>query len=257
MNDRKIQKQFLKLPQEPQVQQYQVEERTINYVEVGKPDQRMVLFVHGAPGSSSNFLRFLQDTVLAAQARLISVDRPGYGFSGFGKSEISIQKQAAMIKPILEKNQHPKAPILVGHSYGGPVIAQIAMDYPDLVGALVMVAPAIDPENEKVFWFNKPANWALFRWMLPRTMKVANDEKLSHQAELEKMKPHWDKIKVPTTFIHGEKDGLVPMENSKFGEKMLTNAPVDTIYRVKMNHLIPWNQPELIKETVLKYLNHP
>lgn len=254
LSEKRIQKKFKAQSFKPKTFTYKVEDRPMYYVEVGADTLPMILFIHGAPGSWTAFMSFMQDSSLVSRARLISVDRPGYGYSGFGKVETSIEKQAALIKPILEKNKHAQRPILVGHSYGGPVVARLAMDYPDLVGALVMVAPAIDPEHEKIFWVSYPADWWIFRWMLPKVIRVTNDEKLSHVEELKLMLPLWNKIHRPTTLIHGDKDGLVPIENSKFGEKVLINAPLEVIYEEGLNHLIPWKRPDLIKNAILNYL---
>lgn len=255
MSDKKIYRSFVKETTQPQVRRYKALGKEINYVEVGDDSLPTVIFIHGAPGSLSAFMSFLKDSTLQRRAKLISVDRPGYGFSSFGKAVTSIEEQAALIRPILEQNQHPQPPILVGHSYGGTVIARLAMDYPELVGALVMAAPAIDPENEKIFWISYPADWWMFRWMVPRILQVTNDEKLSHVNELKKMQPNWEKVQAPTTFIHGEKDKLVPIANSKFGAKQMTNAQVDTIYDAQLNHLIPWKRPDLIKQAIFKYLD--
>lgn len=254
MSEKKLFKQFENSPEQPQLKSYEALEREIHYAEIGDDTAQMVLIVHGAPGSLSEFLNFLKDSTLVSKARVIATDRPGYGYSGFGHSETSIEKQAAMLLPILKTNRSAKLPILVGHSYGGTVIARIAMDYPEQVGALVMAAPAIDPEHEKFFWVNKPADWWGIRWMVPRSMKVANDEKLSHVEQLKLMLPYWNKITAPTTIIHGETDNLVPFANALFGEKMLKNAPVRMVTRKKMSHLIPWQHPELIRDAILYYL---
>jgi pimeloyl-ACP methyl ester carboxylesterase len=254
MSEKELYERFSATSIQPELKSYEVLGREIHYVEVGEDTAQMVLFVHGAPGSLGELINFLTDSLLAGKARLVSTDRPGYGYSGFGKAEISIERQAAMLLPILKTNRSDKLPILVGHSDGGTVIARMARDYPEYVGALVMAAPAIDPENEKFFWVNIPADsWAI-RWMVPRSLKVANDEKLSHVEQLKRMLPYWEKIRAPTTIIHGKTDGLVPFANAEFGEKMMKNAPVDMVVKEEMGHLIPWENPELIREAVLKYL---
>lgn len=253
-SDEQIREDFKGSGIEPQIHRYQAGDRTMRYVQVGEDTARLVLFVHGAPGAYEDFLGFMKDSSLYNRACLISVDRPGYGDSGYGKTVISIEEQAAMIQPILALNQHEKPPILVGHSYGGPVVARMAMDYPDLVGPLVMAAPAIDPENEIVFWVSYPLDWIPFRWLMPTVLRVTNDEKMSHAAELEKMLPYWKDIKVPTTFIHGQADELVPFVNSEFGVKKMVNASVDTMYKDDMNHLIPWHSYDVLKEAIMKYL---
>ena len=60
-----------------------------------------VLFVHGSPGSGSNFYDYLKDTALQSKAQLASVDRPGFGYSDFGKSEPELQQQAYEIAQTL------------------------------------------------------------------------------------------------------------------------------------------------------------
>ena len=255
ISDHRFQKKFKKLAHKPKIGKYTAEGRSIRYIEVGEEDKPMILFVHGAPGSSKDYIKYLQDTDLVANARLIAVDRPGYGYSGFGKAMTSIEKQAACIAPILDLNKNSKPVLLVGHSYGGPVVARLAMDYPDKAnGPMLMLAPGIDPDNERLFWFNKPFNWWGLRWLLPRSMRTANYEKISHSAELQLMKPLWDTLQNRTTFIHGYPDWIVPIENSQFGVKMMANAEVDSLFDKDMNHLMIWNRYELVKAQLLKML---
>ncbi len=114
--------------------------RKINYLAVGDNNLPLVIFVHGSPGSLSAFIDFMADTNLLSRAQLISVDRPGFGYSNFGYAEPSLEKQSADLKPILEQHKNHRPIILVGHSLGGPVIARMAMDYPELIDGLVLVA---------------------------------------------------------------------------------------------------------------------
>jgi len=234
--------------------EYQFEEHTIRYLETGSVGKPLVFFVHGAPGSADAFVDFLKDSTLAKHTHMISVDRPGHGYSDFGQAMVSIEGQAAALKFLLEKNEANQKPILVGHSFGGPIVARMAMDYPDLVGALILAAPAVDPANEKIWWVSYPANWKLFRWMVPRSWRETNDEKLAHIEELKKMQSLWKKVSVPTTIIHGEKDKLVPVTNAYFAQKQLANASVTMVIEPKMDHLIPWNRPDLMKKAILGYL---
>ncbi len=253
-SEQEMKKDFKGLPFTPEFHISKTPERDVFYMAIGDIAKPLVFFVHGAPGSYDNFKKFLKDSTLMSSARLVSVDRPGYGKSGKKESESSIEKQAKILLEVLKENDKNKGVILVGHSYGGPIIARMAMEAPELVDALVLAAPAIDPENEKIFFVSKKFFWAIFKWITPRPLKVANDEKMAHVAELEKMLPLWKKITIPVTFIHGEKDGLVPFENVAFGKKMLTNADVDYVTKKKMGHLIPWRNPELISDAISKHL---
>lgn len=255
MSDRKLKRKFKKVKHSLTIERYQQKDLSLRYLEVGAEDARLIIFVHGAPGSSKDFIEYLKDPELAKVFRMISVDRPGYGYSAFGKSIVDIEQQALYLAPLLDLNKHKDPPILVGHSYGGPVIARMAMDYPDKAqGPLLLLAAAIDPDHEKMFWVNKPFASPILSWTIPRAFRVSNEEKLAHAAELEKMRPLWEKVQNPTFFMHGESDRIVDIKNSKYGVRMMQqNEQVDSLFPKKMNHLFIWNRYELVKSKLLEY----
>ncbi|HWA32971.1 MAG TPA: alpha/beta hydrolase [Cyclobacteriaceae bacterium] len=234
---------------------YAAGKRTIYYLEVGDSTLPLVVFVHGSPGSLSAFIDFMADTALLARAHLITVDRPGFGASNFGYAEPSLQKQAALLKPILENHKSQRPIILVGHSLGGPLIARMAMDYPGLVDGLVMVAPSIDPELEPDEWFRAPLATPFLKWMLPRSIRASNDEIYKLKPELEEMIPLWPQIKASTIVIQGTKDSLVPAANADFAKKMMTGTTVKVVMVEGMDHFVPWNHPYLIRNAILEMLN--
>jgi pimeloyl-ACP methyl ester carboxylesterase len=231
---------------------YYVGKQRINYLTVGSDTLPLVVFVHGSPGSLSAFIDFMDDEQLLQVAHLISVDRPGFGASNFGYAEPSIRKQAAQLMPILEKYQNRRPIILIGHSLGGPVIARMAMDHPDLVDGLIFVAPSIDPDLEPKEWFRAPLSTPFLKWMLPRSLRASNDEIYHLKPELQEMLPLWTNIKAPSIVIQGLKDDLVHPGNAHFAEKMITNAPVKVIRIDTMTHFVPWTHPQLIMDAVLE-----
>jgi len=231
---------------------YRVGNRVVNYVHTGDERLPLVVFVHGSPGSLSAFIHFLADTTLIKHVQLITVDRAGFGSSNFGNAEPSLQKQALLLKPLLEKYKHNQPIILVGHSLGGPVIARMAMDFPELVDGLIMVAPSIDPELEPKEWFRGPLALPFFKWILPRSIRASNDEIWNLKPELQAMVPMWSKISANTIVIQGGVDNLVPAGNADFAKKMMTNAKVEVVMKDNMNHFVPWNNPQLIRDAILK-----
>ena len=224
-----------------------------------KPEMKikpLIVFVHGSPGSLSAFIHFLSDTILTAHALVITTDRPGFGYSNFGLAETSLAKQAATLKPLLEKYQHNRPIILVGHSLGGSVIARMAIDYPDLVDGLELVAASIDPELEpNETWFRAPLATPFLSWVLPRSFRASNEEIYQLKPQLEEMLPRWKEIKCPVVVIQGGKDNLVPPGNADFARRMLINTSVEFLLKEDMNHFIPWNNPELIQQGILHLLN--
>jgi pimeloyl-ACP methyl ester carboxylesterase len=229
--------------------------REIHYVKSGDELKPLVLFIHGSPGSLSAFIHFLGDSLLSQNALLISTDRPGFGYSNYGNAEPSLQKQSEALKPILEKYKANKPAILVGHSLGGPLIARMAMDYPDLVGGLIVVAGSIDPDLEPdEAWFRAPLATPFLSWVLPGSFRSSNEEIYHLKPELELMLPLWKNITCPVIVIQGMKDVLVPAENASFAEKNLVNAPLEVLRVDDMNHFVPWSNPELIHAAALKLL---
>lgn len=257
MSDRKIDQYFREHHIEGSRHTYSVGRKKMHYVQAGKETDPLILFVHGSPGSLSAFIHFLGDTALTNHGLVISTDRPGFGYSQFGVAEPSLKKQADMLKPILEKHQDNRPIILVGHSLGGPLIARMAMDYPELVDGLVIVAGSIDPELEPdEQWFRVPLATPFFRWLLPRSFRASNEEIVDLRYELEDMLPYWKTIRCPVVVVQGKADDLVPAGNADFARRMLVNAPVDFIFKDDMNHFVPWTHPELIREGVLRILQH-
>jgi pimeloyl-ACP methyl ester carboxylesterase len=234
-------------------QKYSIAGREIHYVQTGNKANPLLLFVHGSPGSLSAFIDFLADTILLKHALLITADRPGFGHSNFGLAEPSLAKQAACLKPILEKYKNNKPRILVGHSLGGPLIAKMAIDYPELVDGLIIVAGSVDPALEpNETWFRAPLATPFLSWILPRSLRSSNEEIYQLKPELEQMLPYWKNITCPVIVIQGKKDELVPYENIHFAQRMLVNAPLELVVKEDMNHFVPWSNPELIREAALK-----
>ncbi len=246
MSDKKVTEYFANRPVKPTFGVIQAGTRAIHYARIESDPLRRtggtgdtlptVLFIHGSPGAWDAFIGFFADSSLYNQAQLISVDRPGFGKSGLGNPERSLQAQAAAIAPLLRLRGPGSKAILVGHSLGGPVAARIAMDYPDDVGGLILVAPSIAPELEKKEWYRPIGNVFPFRQWLPRELDVSNQEIMPLKGELQQMMPLWATIQVPVIVIQGEDDPLVPPGNAAFAKRMLINAPVAIQLIPKLNN---------------------
>lgn len=232
--------------------------RDVHYVKAGDESKPLVLFIHGSPGSLSAFIDFLTDSILLKHALLITADRPGFGYSNFGNAEKSLEKQAETLKPLLEKYKNNKPVILVGHSLGGPLVARMAIDFPELVDGLILVAASIDPALEPdETWFRAPLASPFLSWILPRSFRASNEEIYHLKPELERMLPLWENITCPVTVIQGNKDRFVDPQNADFARKMLVNAPVDFVIVEDMDHFVPWSHPQLIRRAVLNQLTKP
>ena len=216
---------------------YTTHGRRLRYVSIGNDSLPTLFFIHGSPASMSLYRGRFVDTTILRTFKVLAVDRPGYGYSGFGNPEPSIQKQSEMLRPVLDSLYKAKHPIIVvGGSFGAPIACRLAMDHPDLVDGLVLTGPAIGPGREKVFWFAPIIEHPAIRWFIPRMFKSANTEKLHHKQELEKMLPYWKNIHVPVMYLQGAKDHLIDTSNASFARQQLVNVPYLNIYFFPNRH---------------------
>jgi pimeloyl-ACP methyl ester carboxylesterase len=252
MTDNYLYRKLKQFTNRVEVDHYERNGARIRYVDVGVPENRTIIFIHGAPGSLNAFIGFLKNPLLLQHFRMIAVDRPGYGHSEKRKPFPSIRQQARMLLPLLEKSRNIKKPVLVGHSYGGPISAAMALESPGKTGGLVLIGAAMDPEHERIFWVSHLFSHPWISRLLPSSIYVTNVEKLEHVDELNKLKAEWDKIHVPVTIIHGLYDLIVPVKNAYFSQQMLTGSKTKLVVKKNAGHYIPWLQPGLIRKEILE-----
>ncbi len=236
----------------------------LHFVVAGRPepDAVPVLFVHGSPGTWDAWQRFLEDPELRAAARLIALDRPGFGGSERGLAEPSLVRQAAALAAVLGANGSPRQvssrrAIVVGHSLGGPIAVRLAIDRPELVAALVLVAPSIDPALERRRWYNFAAATRVVQWFLPIDWTVSNRELWPLESELKTMLPRWPEIRCPVIVVQGLEDDLVPAANADFAERQLPAGGVRVDRYPDAGHFLLWQRPETVRRPVLELLARP
>jgi pimeloyl-ACP methyl ester carboxylesterase len=256
MSDRDVVESFNKVNQTPQIYYTAYKGKKMRYIAAKAFNNNLptVLFLHGAPGSSSDYYRYLKDTSLSTKANLISIDRLGYGYSDYGKAETSLTEQAESAFSILKENNVREA-VVMGWSYGGPVAVKLTVLHPDIIKQVILIAPAISPKDEKYFILGKLAYWKLTRWMIPRAFRVAEDEKLSHVKELNLLLPDWSKITTPITYYQGDKDKIVPFANATFIENHLDKKYLKMVKIKDGNHFLMFKHYTLVRDEILHILD--
>jgi pimeloyl-ACP methyl ester carboxylesterase len=111
-----------------------------------------VVLLHGASGNLED-MRLALGQRLSGRHRIILIDRPGHGWSDRldGDADASPARQAARIVEALDRLGVGRA-IIVGHSFGGTVAAALALDYPDRVAGLLLLAPVSHPWTTGIAW---------------------------------------------------------------------------------------------------------
>lgn len=223
----------------------------IHYVATGNAENPTLFFVHGSPGSWNAFKEYLKDTLLLKKYRMIAIDRPGFGYSDFGDAQ-NLKVQSQRISEFIKKIDNKKPLILVGHSVGGPVVAQLAVDNPSWYKRLVILAGSVDPKAENPEKWRTVIKASPLRYLIPGALRPSNDELWWLKKDLVDLEPKLKNITSDVTVIHGTKDVLVPYSNMDFIKKSFVNAKsMDTITIEKANHFIPWSHYEIVRNALL------
>lgn len=252
--DEELAEHFQDKPLKPVYKKIDFINRSLHYATISNNDTLpLLVFVHGAPGAWYGYLNLMEDSLLQANFKMVSVDRLGYGKSNYGTPELSVQMQALEIKRIIaEENHTQKKVFLVGRSYGAPIVGWYAIHYPQTVEKLLMISPVIDPDKEKFYWFSKLGRAQIVQAMLPKMLNVATSEKYSHADEMKKLLPQWKKLFSTTYVITGENDQLADTANYTFARKNLVNCNCTFMKLKNTGHQVTRQHPELIKKLLLE-----
>jgi pimeloyl-ACP methyl ester carboxylesterase len=109
--------------------------------------------------------------MLAATRRVILIDRPGHGFSDRpgGALDASPGRQASLVAQAIAGLGVGRA-IIVGHSWSGALAAAYALDYPDRVAGLMLLAPVTHPWPGGISWYNDIAALPVISQLFARTI---------------------------------------------------------------------------------------
>jgi pimeloyl-ACP methyl ester carboxylesterase len=130
-----------------------------------------IVLVHGA-SSNLEVMRWPLGERLAERYRVILIDRPGHGWSARNSEVASTPDvQARMIADALEKLGIGRA-ILVVHSWSGALGARLALDAPERLAGLVMLAPVTHPWRGGVGGYNKLVTTPVIGRLLAHTITL-------------------------------------------------------------------------------------
>ena len=116
-----------------------VEGITLKYEITGSGEP--VVLIHGAL-IADTFRPLLAEPALNDRYRLITYHRRGHAGSGRTSGPVSIARQAADCRVLLRHLGVERAHV-VGHSYGGSIALQLALDFPEVVHSLALLETAL------------------------------------------------------------------------------------------------------------------
>jgi len=140
-----------------------------------------LLLVHGLAGQMHNFTHSLVGK-LRQGFRVVVLDRPGSGYSTRpAEASATISAQARMISRFCQELRLGR-PVVVGHSLGGAIALALALNHPEQVAGLALLAPATHRPERVPPPFDglaiaSPLLRRLIAWTLAIPLSIANRER--------------------------------------------------------------------------------
>lgn len=112
------------------------------------PTDRPLYCAHQSPKCGAEFDAFMQEA--ASDRIVVAPDYPGYGMSDPPRHETqaTIPAYAESLWQVADQLGHDRIDVFGNHT-GGKVAAEMALQYPDRVGGIVMVSAAILTDEER------------------------------------------------------------------------------------------------------------
>jgi pimeloyl-ACP methyl ester carboxylesterase len=255
--------------------------RGLEYEAIGGGEA--VLLIHGALVADA-LLPLTREPALAARRAMVWYRRRGYGGSDPVPGAFSLGRQAQDAADLLTHLGVERAHV-VGHSGGGVIALQLALDRPSLVRSLVLLEPAIMPPDLLAGFLGAAAPLleayrsgdvatALDLWMsavsaadwrsaLASTIpgaaeRGAEDARTFFEVELPTL-PHWTfdreqcgRVSQPVLYVLGSESGPLFERAEEHFRSLIPHTEVVVLPGV--NHLMQMRDPKAVAEPIAGFL---
>lgn len=233
----------------------------IRYQEAGQGEPLVSL--HGAGG-----LRLSRaHTLLAAQYRVIVFEVPGFGQSPANERSQSMPEIAHTMAEAVT-NLGIERFNLMGNSFGGKLALWMAIQQPERLQALVLVAPAairpaggpppqtLSPEERRAMLYAHPERQAPEPPADPALIakQQALVRRLIGPARDEALESRLSGLHVPTLVLFGTMDRMIPSAMGRLYCEKMPNCHLVLVYDA--GHAIDADRPEAFVSVVDDFLQH-
>ncbi len=215
----------------------------------------VLLLVHGLNGQMNHF-SYGAMAALAQRYRVVAVDRPGAGYSSRPEGVAADLSTQARTLALLIERLNLGRPTVVGHSLGGATALTLALEHPDKVGALALVAPLTHtdgtvPPAFRALTIASPRLRTLFAWTLAVPLGIMGSKSVLRQVFAPEQPPRDFATRGggllslrPTQFLASSADVLalgahMPRLQARYGELAALGIPVHVLFG-RGDHLLDW-----------------
>lgn len=237
----------------------------VNEIIPGRPT---LVFLHGLSGSSSAWSKY--EEIFKNKYNILSLDLRGHGKSLRPKKyqDYKIKYFTEDLFELINFSQI-KDFTLISHSFGTLVALEFLAEHQHLVKSAVFLSPSFNVSNRKAAFAIKPfLNIAKIIEVFPQAKKIGShinyepylntgdwnlrrttadirntglrsyvfSMRQIYELNHENLLP---RIKIPILIIHGGKDTIFPVENSKIMSKKINNSKLILLKRA--NHILVFN----------------
>lgn len=240
-----------------------------------------LVFLHGFMGDGDCWQALV--TQLSPHYRCISLDQLGFGKSSKPKMRYDLAKLSAFVHQVVTRLELP-AVTLIGHSLGGWVSSTYALNHPDRVSGLVLLAPAGIRDDSfcgrydhlrPLLWQTPLVDLALgaiaplanatgqgdalkkIAWM----RRELNSQPAARSFLVDRLRPEdaidtvekdIHRIAAPTLVITGDRDDTIPLWHSETYAQRIPNARLEVI--PDADHALPTHYVTELTERIVPFL---
>ncbi len=218
--------------------------------------QKTLVLVHGFGGEATQWRYQLH--YFAAEHRVIALDLRGHGRSDKPAGRYTMPELQHDLEMALEQLQVPPRFVLVGHSFGGAIATEYAVNHPERVENLILIATA---GEFRLNWLSR----TLFKLPLPLLRSLEKLTKSWLKAPFHVLKPWhtntlarwrgWDYFRlltVPTLVIRGHLDFL--FERPLFEQVVKEIPGADEVDVGASGHLVQLERHDAVNRALERVL---
>lgn len=258
---------------------------TLRVVDSGAGAKAAIL-LHGMLGSVEDWEAVVP--LLQSRYRVIAIDRPGHGYSAEPREPNGVAFNARIVRGLMA-TLDLKDVVVIGHSYGGSIALQLALDNPPALRGVVLVAPgsyadyppsflariisaplvgrgatrALIPFTDGPMRADLAAKLApdgdvvprdffdrrVALWKKPVPLRAYAEHLMAYNADHARMAPDYPRIAKPVVILQGEADALVAL---RAGSARLATEIPGAVLRTfpATGHYLQYRHPQAVVEAV-------